>query len=59
MRAVEREPRSALMQYHLGMTYYRLGKKNEAASALKRVAQLDPELAAREKVPDVLKELGG
>ena len=59
VRAADREPRNALMQYHLGMTYYRLGKKNEAASALKRAAQLDPELAAREKVQDVLKELGG
>jgi Flp pilus assembly protein TadD len=58
-QAVERDPRNASYQYHLGMTYYRLGKRTDAASALRRAAQLDPMLASREKLPELLKELGG
>jgi hypothetical protein len=41
------------------MTYYRLGKKNEAVSTLRRAARLDPNLAQSQKIDQVVKELGG
>jgi cytochrome c-type biogenesis protein CcmH/NrfG len=47
------------MQYHLGMTYARLGRKADAVSALRRASQLDPKLAESQKIMDVIKELGG
>jgi Flp pilus assembly protein TadD len=58
-RAVERAPNQAGFQYHLGMTYYRLGRKGDALVALRRVTALDPKLAEREKVADIIREIGG
>ena len=58
-RAAERAPKSAQIQYHLGMTYAKLGKKDDAVSSLRRAAQLDPKLAQAEKIADVIKGLGG
>ena len=57
--AAERAPKNATIQYHLGMTYYRLGKKGDAASMLRRAATLDPKLGEREKLQDLIKEIGG
>jgi tetratricopeptide (TPR) repeat protein len=57
--AAERAPKNATIQYHLGMTYYRLGKKGDAASMLRRAANLDPKLGEREKLHDLIKEIGG
>ena len=57
--AVERAAGNATMQYHLGMTFARLGKRADAVSALRRASQLDPKLAESQKIPDVIKELGG
>ncbi|MDP2625373.1 MAG: tetratricopeptide repeat protein, partial [Candidatus Rokubacteria bacterium] len=57
--AAERAPKNAIIQYHLGMTYYRLGKKGDAASTLRRAANLDPKLAEREKLNDLIKQVGG
>jgi Flp pilus assembly protein TadD len=58
-RAVERAAGNGTMQYHLGMTYARLGRKADAVSALRRASQLDPNLAESQKIMDVIKELGG
>jgi len=58
-KAVERAPNNASFQHHLGMTYYRLGKKTDAVAALRRAGVLDPKLAEREKLPALIKELGG
>lgn len=59
IRAVERAPGNGTIQYHLGMTYARLGRKQDAVSTLKRAAQLDPKLGEAEKINDVIKGLGG
>jgi tetratricopeptide (TPR) repeat protein len=57
LEAVERSPSSGLARYHLGMTYAKVGRKIDAVSALRRAAQLDPKLAEREKIDQVIKEL--
>jgi cellulose synthase operon protein C len=59
LRAVERAPNNGTIRYHLGMTYARLGKKQDAVSALKRASQLDPKLSESERIDGVIKELGG
>jgi tetratricopeptide (TPR) repeat protein len=58
-RALERAAGNGTIQYHLGMTYARLGRKADAVSALRRAAQLDPKLAQTEKIEDIIKQLGG
>ena len=58
-RAVEKASGNGTIQYHLGMTYARMGRKAEAVSALRRAAQLDPKLAQTEKIEDIIKQLGG
>ncbi|HKZ05031.1 MAG TPA: tetratricopeptide repeat protein [Methylomirabilota bacterium] len=57
--ALERSPNNAHVQYHLGRTYTKLGKKSDAVSSLRRAAQLDPKLAQSERIADLIKELGG
>jgi tetratricopeptide (TPR) repeat protein len=59
LKAVERSPNMAAIQFHLGMTYSKLGKRNDAISALRRAAQLDPKLAESERIQTLVKELGG
>jgi tetratricopeptide (TPR) repeat protein len=56
-QAAERAPGDARVQYHLGMTYYRQGKRREALFALRRASQLDPALAERESLAPLLAEL--
>jgi len=56
---VERAPNNGTIRYHLGMTYARLGKKQDAVSMLRRAAQLDPKLGDSERIDSVIKELGG
>ena len=58
-RALERLPNNAQVQYHLGMTFAKLGKRNDAVSSLRRAAQLDPKLGQAAKIADLIKELGG
>jgi len=41
------------------MTYARLGKQQDAASALRRAAQLDLKLSGSERIDSVIRELGG
>jgi tetratricopeptide (TPR) repeat protein len=57
-RAVEFGAGNATIQYHLGMTYAKLGRKNDAVWALRRAATLDAKLAKSEKISEVLKDLG-
>jgi len=57
--AAERNRSNGLVQFHLGMTYAKLGRKIDAASALRRAAQLDPKLADREKIDQLIKEIEG
>jgi hypothetical protein len=40
------------------MTYYRLGRKDDATAALRRSLQLDERLAESQQIRQVLKELG-
>lgn len=58
-RAVERAPGKGTTQYHLGMTYARMGKKQDAVSTLKREAHPDFKLGEAEKISDGLKQIGG
>ena len=58
-QAVERAPGNASIHHHLGMTYYRLGKKTDALFTLRRASQLDPKLAQTENLAPLIKELGG
>jgi tetratricopeptide (TPR) repeat protein len=57
--AEQRAPGNAQIKYHLGLTYAKLGKTSDAVSSLRRAAQIDPKLAQAEKIPDLIKELGG
>ena len=41
-KAVELAPDNATTQYHAGMIYYRVGRKDDATFALRRALQLDP-----------------
>jgi len=49
----------APVRFHLGMTYAKLGRPQDAVSALRRAAQLDPKLAERENIAQAIKDLGG
>jgi cellulose synthase operon protein C len=57
--ALEQAPNNAQLQYHLGRTYTKLGKKDDAVASLRRAAQLDPKLAQSQRIADLIKELGG
>ena len=57
LQAAERAPSNGLIQFHLGMTYAKLGRKDDAASAFRRAVKLDPKLADREKIDQRIKEL--
>ncbi len=58
-RGLERAPDNGLIRYHLGLVYMRLGKKGEAVSSLRRAAQLDPRLAEKERISDLILEIDG
>jgi tetratricopeptide (TPR) repeat protein len=57
-QAVERAPTDAGVRFHLGMVYAKLGRAQDAVSALRRAAQLDPKLADRENISQLIKDLG-
>ncbi len=57
-QAAERAPSNGVVRFHLGMTYAKLGRTNDAVSALRRAAQLDPKLADRENIEQLIKDLG-
>ena len=56
-RAVERAPANGMARFHLGMVYARLGRKADAMSELRRAATLDPKLADRENINQLIKAL--
>jgi Flp pilus assembly protein TadD len=56
-KAAELSPRLAAIQYHLGLTYYRLGQKDPAVSALQRSLQLDEQGPMSADAKKILKEL--
>jgi len=57
LRAAEKAPANGQVQFHLGLTYQKLGKKSDALSALRRAAKLDPKLAERERIDQIIKGL--
>jgi Flp pilus assembly protein TadD len=56
-KAAETAATNAAIQYHLGMTYYSLGKLEDAGSALRRALQLDERLPEADEIRRVLKKL--
>jgi len=57
LQAATLAPSNGLVQFHLGMTYAKLGRKDAAVSAFRRAVKLDPKLADREKIGQRIKEL--
>ena len=57
-KAAELGARIAPIHYHLGMTYYRLGKQEDAIASLKRSLQLDGQFSDADEARRVLRELG-
>jgi len=57
-RAVELDARLAPIQYHLGVAYARLGRKDEAVGALRRALQIDDRFPDADAARRLLKELG-
>lgn len=59
-KANELAANDATIHYHLGLTYYRLGQKDQAATWLRRSLQSGGgNLAEASRIRDLLKELGG
>ena len=56
-KAVELLANDANVHYHLGLTYYRLGRKDDAIFALRRALQLDGKLPESAEIQKVLTEL--
>ena len=57
-QAAEIAVNNGTVQYHLGITYFRLGRRDEAATWLRRSLQ-DPRLAEAAQVRKLLQEIGG
>jgi tetratricopeptide (TPR) repeat protein len=57
-KAADLGAKIAPIHYHLGMTYYRLGKKEDAVASLKRSLQLDERFPEAAEARKVLKDLG-
>jgi len=57
-RAADKAPNNATLRYHLGMTYYQLGRKEDAIASLKRSLQLDEKSTDAAEARRVLRELG-
>ncbi|HMH49933.1 MAG TPA: tetratricopeptide repeat protein, partial [Candidatus Acidoferrum sp.] len=56
-RATELASGNATIAYHLGMTYYRLGRRDEAASSLRRSLQLQETIPQAPEIRALLAEL--
>ena len=48
-----------VIRYHLGMTYYRLGRRDDAVTTLRQALQLDPRSPEAVEARRVLEELTG
>ena len=55
---IDGQKASDTIQYHLGLTYHRMGRRDEAANWLRRSLQ-DPRLAEAATARKLLQELGG
>jgi Flp pilus assembly protein TadD len=58
-KASELAANDATIQSHLGLTYYRLGQKDQAATWLRRLLQSGGNVAEANRIRDLLKELCG
>jgi Flp pilus assembly protein TadD len=58
-QAAELSTKDAQIQYHLGLTYHRLGRKADAETWLRRSLQGGGRFAGAEEARQLLKELGG
>jgi Flp pilus assembly protein TadD len=56
--AIKADPKSAAMQYHLGMVYSKLSDKGSAASHLKKAISLAPDSQAAKDARTALQTLG-
>ena len=56
--ALKSQPDNATMQYHLGMSYSKLGDKANATLHLKKAASLSPDSPAGKEAVKALGELG-
>ncbi|MBW2000062.1 MAG: tetratricopeptide repeat protein [Deltaproteobacteria bacterium] len=54
-----RNPDNALINYHLGMAYYKAGRIENARGFLEKALQIDQDFKGAEKARALLKELGG
>jgi Flp pilus assembly protein TadD len=55
--AVEKEPDHPVIRYHLGMAYYKDGKKEMAKLELEKSLELSKEFDGAEEVREVLEKL--
>jgi tetratricopeptide (TPR) repeat protein len=55
--ASTRLPQNGVVHYHLGLAYAKLGRRDDAASALRRASRLDPALAEARQVEALIKDL--
>jgi Tfp pilus assembly protein PilF len=58
-RAVALTPNRASVLYHLGVVQYKLGRKAEAASEMRRALQADRNFPEAEKAREILAASGG
>lgn len=54
LQATDQAPRNAVIQYHLGMAYFKSGDKPRARAALKTALELDPAFAGADEARKVL-----
>jgi Flp pilus assembly protein TadD len=57
-QAAELSTNDVVIQYHLGLTYHRLGRKADAETWLRRSLQAGGKFAGADEARQLLKELG-
>ena len=55
--ATTRLPQNGAIHYHLGLAYAKLGRREDAASALRRASRLDAPLADAQRIEALIKDL--
>jgi tetratricopeptide (TPR) repeat protein len=55
--ATTRLPENGVVHYHLGLAYAKLGRRDDAASALRRASRLDAALAGARQIDALIKDL--
>jgi Flp pilus assembly protein TadD len=56
-KAAEIAPNNATIAYHLGMAYYKLGRRDDAAASLRRSLQLQETIPQANEIRSLLAEL--